>query len=303
MRLPKLIIQIPCFNEAATLGVAIDALPREIPGVGSVEILIVDDGSTDRTTEVAREHGADIVVSHGTNKGLARAFTTGIEAALEHGADIIVNTDADNQYCADDIPALIEPVLKGYADIVIGTRPIQDIEHFSPLKKRLQGLGSSVVRLASNTEVEDAPSGFRAFSREAARELYVLGDYTYTLETIIHAGRQNYEIKTVPVRVNEDLRPSRLVKSIPSYVKRSASTIVRFWLSYEAPKVFGALAAVFGILAGLLALPALFGTGVGLFGFSLLACLISGGAAVITDLQVMNRKILQDIRRRLRATQ
>lgn len=237
----KLIIQIPCYNEAATLGIALAALPREVPGFDKVEWLIIDDGCTDNTVEVALAHGVDHVVRHTRNQGLARGFMNGLQACLEHGADVIVNTDADNQYNADDIPALTRPILEGKADIVIGARPIAAIEHFSPIKKLLQKLGSWVVRVASKTNIPDAPSGFRAMSRSAARRLTVFSDYTYTLETIIQAGQKNMAITSVPIRVNGDLRPSRLVKSIASYIQRSIVTIIRVFVIYRPFRFFASI--------------------------------------------------------------
>ena len=237
----KLIIQIPCYNEAATLGIALAALPREVPGFDKVEWLIIDDGCTDNTVEVALAHGVDHVVRHTRNQGLARGFMNGLQACLEHGADVIVNTDADNQYNADDIPALTRPILEGKADIVIGARPIAAIEHFSPIKKLLQKLGSWVVRVASKTSIPDAPSGFRAMSRAAARRLPVFSDYTYTLETIIQAGQKNMAITSVPIRVNGDLRPSRLVKSIASYIQRSIVTIIRVFVIYRPFRFFASI--------------------------------------------------------------
>lgn len=232
-RFRKLIIQIPCFNEAATLGITLDQLPRSIRGVEKVEWLIVDDGSSDETVQVARQHGVDHIVSLPCNRGLARAFQAGISCALDHGADVIVNTDADNQYCADDIQKLVDPIVAGEAEMVIGERPILQTEHFSPLKKCLQKLGSHVVRQFSTAEVADAPSGFRAFKRETAMRLNVFSDYTYTLETIIQAGQNNFAVASVPIRTNPDLRPSRLFKSIPSYVMRSAMTIIRIFMTYR----------------------------------------------------------------------
>lgn len=237
----KLIIQIPCYNEAATLGIALAALPREVPGFDKVEWLIIDDGCTDNTVEVALAHGVDHVVRHTRNQGLARGFMNGLQACLEHGADVIVNTDADNQYNADDIPALTRPILEGKADIVIGARPIAAIEHFSPIKKLLQKLGSWVVRVASKTSIPDAPSGFRAMSRSAARRLTVFSAYTYTLETIIQAGQKNMAITSVPIRVNGDLRPSRLVKSIASYIQRSIVTIIRVFVIYRPFRFFASI--------------------------------------------------------------
>ena len=234
----KVIIQIPCYNEAETLAIALSFLPRQLDGIDTVEWLVIDDGSTDATVQVALANGVDHVVSHTHNRGLAAAFMTGLDACLKHGADIIVNTDADNQYDASDIPALVAPVLSGTAEIVVGARPISDIEHFSPIKRMLQKLGSWAVRVASKTDIPDAPSGFRAISRDAAMRLNVFNEYTYTIETIIQAGQKGMAITSVPVHVNEDLRPSRLVKSIPSYVKRSLITIVRIFMTYKPMRFF-----------------------------------------------------------------
>ena len=234
----KLIIQIPCLNEEASLPTTLAALPRSLPGIDRVEWLIIDDGSTDRTVEVARAHGVDHVVRFGTNQGLARAFMAGLEGAIRAGADVIVNTDADNQYDAADIPKLIEPILAGRAEMVIGARPIDDIAHFSPFKKLLQKIGSWVVRKASGTTIPDSPSGFRAFSRNAALQLNVFSRYTYTLETIIQAGQKGIPITWVPIRTNADLRPSRLVKGIADYVRRSVFTILRIFLLYRRLRSF-----------------------------------------------------------------
>ncbi|MEI7981420.1 MAG: glycosyltransferase family 2 protein, partial [Bacteroidota bacterium] len=223
----KLIIQIPCYNEEKTLPIALAELPRRVEGFDSVEWLIIDDGSTDKTIEVARKNGVDHVVSLPKHQGLAKGYMAGLEACLHLDADVIVNTDADNQYFAGDIPALTSPILEGKAQIVIGARPIQKIAHFSPVKKLFQKFGSWVVRQASNTNIPDATSGFRAMNRESAMQLNVFNEYTYTLETIIQAGQKNLSIISVPIRVNDDLRPSRLLKSIPSYIKRSIVTIIR----------------------------------------------------------------------------
>jgi glycosyltransferase involved in cell wall biosynthesis len=234
----KLIIQIPCLNEAGTLAIALAALPRTVPGFDKVEWLIVDDGSTDGTSELAKHLGVDHVMRHPVNRGLAAAFMTGLDACLGLGADVIVNTDADNQYEAADIPKLVAPVLAGEADMVVGARPIDNTEHFSWVKKKLQRLGSWAVRMASKTDVEDAPSGFRAISREAAMRLNVFNAYTYTLETIIQAGVSNLRVVSVPIRTNADLRPSRLVKSISSYVHRSLITIFRIFVIYRPMAFF-----------------------------------------------------------------
>jgi glycosyltransferase involved in cell wall biosynthesis len=244
----KVIIQIPCYNEENTLPITLAELPRKLPGIDVVEWLVVNDGSTDRTVKVARDHGVDHVVSLSRNRGLARAFSAGLEACLIRGADIIVNTDADNQYCAADIPKLIGPILEGKAEIVIGERPIRTIKHFSPTKKLLQRFGSVIVRIASGVDVPDAPSGFRAMTREAALRLDVFSRYSYTLETIIQAGQSGIPVASVPIRVNGPLRASRLVRSIPDYLMRSGQTIVRIFALYRPFRFFAALGAVpFGV--------------------------------------------------------
>ena len=307
----KLIIQIPCFNEAETLAVTLADLPRQVPGFDAVEWLVVDDGSTDGTRQVALETGADHVVRHTSNQGLARAFMTGLNACLQRGADVIVNTDADNQYKAADIPALVAPILDADADIVVGERPIQVIRHFSPLKKMLQKLGSWVVRIASNTSIPDAPSGFRAFSRNAAQRIAVFSDYTYTLETIIQAGQKHIAITSVPVGVNEDLRPSHLVTSIPYYIARSVVTIVRVFVIYRPFRFFSSLAAV-SFLAGF-AIGIRFlvfylrGDGDGHVQSLILATLLMGAGfqlflvAFVADLLAANRKLMEDLLYRMRS--
>lgn len=225
----KLIIQIPCFNEAESLPTTLTALPRSLPGI-LVEWLVIDDGSSDNTVEVAKAHGVHHIVHLGFNQGLACAFMAGIEACISAGADIIVNTDADNQYDANYIPNLIQPILMNKAQVVIGARPISKISHFSMAKKIMQKLGSWIVKLASGTNIPDAPSGFRAFSREAALRLYVYNKYTYTIETIIQSGRKNIPITWVPIKVNRKLRPSRLISSIPAYIWKSVVTIFRIFI-------------------------------------------------------------------------
>jgi glycosyltransferase involved in cell wall biosynthesis len=307
----KLIIQIPCYNEAGTLAIALAALPREVPGFDTVEWLIIDDGSEDDTVRIARESGVDHVVRHTRNQGLAKGFMTGLDACLRLGADVIVNTDADNQYNADDIPALTLPILEHKADIVVGARPIDTIEHFSPVKKLLQKLGSWVVRVASKTDIPDAPSGFRAMSRAAAQRLMVFNDYTYTLETIIQAGQKNMAITSVPIRVNEDLRPSRLVKSIPSYIKRSIVTIIRIFIIYRPFRFFGTIGAILfglGFLIGLRFLwKYLGGEGEGHVQSLILAgaLLVMGFqtllVAFLADLLAANRKLMEDVRFKLKS--
>lgn len=249
----KLIIQIPCLNEADTLAVTLADLPREVEGFDSVEWLVVDDGSADGTAEVAKRNGVQHVVRHPVNRGLAAGFMTGLDACLGLGADVIVNTDADNQYRGADILKLTRPILDREADIVIGARPIDQTEHFSWIKKKLQRLGSWAVRVASKTDIADAPSGFRALSREAAMRLHVFNAYTYTLETIIQAGQSNLRVISVPIRTNGETRPSRLVKSIPSYVRRSLLTILRVFVIYRPLALFLWIGSVFmlvGVAAG-----------------------------------------------------
>lgn len=302
----KLIIQIPCLNEAQSLPITLAALPRSVPGFNRVEWLIIDDGSKDNTIEVAKALGVDHVVRHAGNKGLARAFMSGIDACLHFGADVIVNTDADNQYNADDIPALVLPIVEGRADLVVGARPISTIGHFSPIKKLLQKLGSWAVRVASKTDIPDAPSGFRAISRAAAQQLIVFNDYTYTLETIIQAGRRNIAITSVPIRVNADLRESRLVKSIPSYIKRSIVTIVRIFVIYRPFTFFGSIGVLLfgaGFLIGLDFLWKYFsGAGQGHIQSLILASVLLGIGfqtmliAFVADLLSANRQLLEDIR-------
>ncbi len=309
----KLIIQIPCYNEEKTLSVTLSALPHEIPGVDMVEWLVVDDGSADKTVDTAKANGVDHIVRLSRNYGLAKAFKTGLEASLKAGADIIVNTDADNQYCADCIPDLIRPILDGKAQIVVGARPIDDIEDFSKIKKVLQKIGSWTVRLASGTNVPDAPSGFRAISREAALKLNVFNNYTYTLETIIQAGRKNIPISWIPVKTNPHLRPSRLVKSIPSYIRRSVITLVRIFVVYR-PFIFfasiGSFLILLGILIGSRFLYYFFNDqGGGQVQSLILASTLIGigfqtvMAAFIADLLSVNRTLLEDIQYRSRESE
>jgi glycosyltransferase involved in cell wall biosynthesis len=307
----KLIIQIPCYNEEGTLAIALKALPRTVPGVDKVEWLIINDGSTDRTIEVARECGVDHIVDLGYHQGLAKGFMAGLDACLRAGADIIVNTDADNQYVADDIPKLVEPIVKGEAAIVVGARPIAEIEHFSPLKKSLQKLGSWVVRAASGTDIADAPSGFRAMSRDAAMQLNVFSQYTYTLETIIQAGQKSMAIVSVPIRTNEWLRPSRLMKSMRAYIQRSIFTIARIFITYKPLRFFswvGALPFALGFLLGVRWVVLFFvegGERTHLPSLVLAAILILIGVqlwifGVVADVIAVNRKLLEDIQLRVK---
>ena len=245
----KLIIQIPCFDEEDQLPATLADLPREVAGFDDVEWLIVDDGSTDRTIEVARSQGVDHVVRLTNNKGLAAGFQAGLDACLKLGADVIVNTDADNQYSAADIPLLVTPILEGRADMVVGDREVMSIDHFSPLKKSLQRLGSWVVRQASETTVPDTTSGFRAYNREAALQLAVVSKFTYTLETIIQAGKQLVAIDHVPIRTNPKTRESRLFPSMGAYVRRNGLSIFRIYSQYEPLRVFWSMAAVVGLVA------------------------------------------------------
>ena len=244
-QLRKLIIQIPCLDEEDQLPVSLGALPRQVEGVDVVEWMIIDDGSSDRTVEVALQHGVDHVVRFPQNRGLAAAFQAGLDAALKLGADVIVNTDADNQYDAGAIPALVAPIVDGDADMVVGDRDVRSVDEFSPLKKRLQVAGSWVVRQASAAEVNDATSGFRAYSRDAALQLTVVSPYTYTIESIIQAGRTGTAIANVPVDTNDKMRDSRLFASTWGYIRKNAGVITRVFAAYEPIKFFGAIAAVF----------------------------------------------------------
>lgn len=306
----KLLIQIPCFNEAETLEIALNDLPRHIDGIDEIEYLIINDGSKDNTVEVARNWGVHYVVNFKQNKGLARGFMAGIDACLRNGADIIVNTDADNQYCGADIETIVRPILDGKADIVIGERPIDDTEHFSPIKKKLQHLGSWVVRKASRTDIPDAPSGFRAFSREAAMRINVINDYTYTLETIVQAGRSKMAIISVPVRTNPELRSSRLFHSMWGYVKKSMLTILRAFMWYKPLYCFSLVALIpslIGLGIGIRFLAYYFtGTGNGHVQSLILACtlliigFITFVIGLLADTIAANRRILEDVQYHVR---
>ncbi len=307
----KLIIQIPCYNEAETLEIALNDLPKSISGIDQIEYLIINDGSQDATVEVAKNWGVQHIVSFKRNKGLAKGFMAGLDEALRQGADIIVNTDADNQYDGRDIEKLVRPILNKEADIVIGERPIMATEHFSPLKKALQRFGSWIVRLASNTQIHDAPSGFRAYSRYAALKLNVTNEYTYTLETIVQAGRTKIAMLDVPIRTNPELRPSRLFSSMSGYVKRSMGTILRSFMTYQPLKFFtflGLVPFIIGVLIGGNYIWLIFsGTARGhIQSLILAAILILMGfmtivIGLVAELISINRKILEDVQLRVRA--
>jgi len=306
----KCIIQIPCFNEEATLPVTIADLPKSLPGVDIVEYLIIDDGSSDRTVEVARSCGVHHIVGFRKNRGLARAFDLGINACLARGADIIVNTDADNQYCGQDIDKLVAPIVSGEADMVVGDRQTHNIDHFSSLKKFLQKHGSFMVGSFSGMHVPDATSGFRAMSRDAALELNVISDFSYTLETLIQAGRKHLAVVSVPIRTNEVLRESRLFKSAFTFVRRSASTMIRVYTTHEPLKVFTTAAV---ITMGLASVP--FGRFIYFFirdgGAGHIQSLIFGAVlfllgaffltvGILADLMNANRKLLEQVLKKQR---
>jgi glycosyltransferase involved in cell wall biosynthesis len=307
----KLIIQIPCLNEAATLPATLGDLPREIPGIDKIEVLVIDDGSTDDTAEVARNRGVDYIISLRPTRGLAAAFTTGIDACLKLGADFIVNTDGDNQYSGQDIGLLVAPLVKGEADVVIGDRNVAALQHLSWSRKRLQHIGSWVVRQVSNTRVPDTTSGFRAYTREAALRMNIVSDFTYTLESIIQAGKKRMAIAHVPIRSNGRTRPSRLFDNVWVYLKRSASTIVRIYTMYEPFKVFttiGLITFAAGLAISLRFLYFFFNNqGSGHIQSLLLAAvlMIVGFQVVliglVADVISANRKLLEDLLYRVRS--
>jgi glycosyltransferase involved in cell wall biosynthesis len=306
----KLVIQIPCYNEAQTLPITFRALPKQIPGIDLLEYLVIDDGSADTTSAVARELGVHHVVRLRQNQGLARAFLTGLETAVNLGADIIVNTDADNQYCADDIPALIAPILRGEAELVVGDRGVTQVPGFSPLKRRLQQLGSWVVQAAAGISVPDATSGFRAFSREAALRTIVLSQYSYTLETLIQAGARRLAVAYVPVRTNPQIRRSRLMRSLLHYIVNSTAIILRMYTMYRPLRVFLALGGLFGAAGLALVGRFLFfyftGNGLGhiqsvVLGAALLMVGFQVGLiGLVADLIGFNRKLLEETLYRVR---
>lgn len=306
----KLIIQIPCYNEAETLEIALNDLPKHIDGIDEIEYLIINDGSKDDTVKVAKKWGVHYVVNFRKNKGLAKGFMAGLDACLRNGADIIVNTDADNQYNGDDIEKLVRPILEEKADIVIGERPIDQTEHFSPLKKKLQHFGSWTVRVASKSDIPDAPSGFRAYSREAAMRLNVTNEYTYTLETIIQAGRDKIPMESVPIRTNPELRKSRLFSSMFGYVKRSMVTIVRSFMMYKPLAFFlgiGSVVGALGLILGVRFMVFYFmGQGAGHVQSLILASTLimmgfmTGIIGLQADIIAKNRKLLEDIQYHVR---
>ena len=300
----KLIIQIPCYNEEATLPATLRDLPRTLPGIDQIEVLVIDDGSTDRTAQLARELGVHHVICHKGNRGLAAAFVTGLEAALAAGADVIVNTDGDNQYYGADVETLIQPIVEGRAEIVVGDRGVAALEHFSPMKRSLQRLGSWVVQRAAGIPIPDATSGFRAFTRDAALRLTVLGDYTYTLEMLIQAGARRMIVAYVPVRTNPQTRQSRLIRSVPSFLSLSAVTILRFYTMYRPLRVFGSLSAMAIGTALLLGVRFLYffslGRGSGHVQSLILAAILTivgfqiGLIGLLADSLAMNRRLAEE---------
>ena len=306
----KLFIQIPCYNEQETLPDTLAALPGQVDGFDEVHVLVVDDGSTDGTLQTARDHGVEHIVSFKNNRGLAAAFSAGLDRCVSLGADVIVNTDADNQYDAGCLPDLVAPIVEGRADLVVGARDIDAVAHFSPLKKFLQKFGSSVVRRLSGTDVADASSGFRAMSREVAKALIVHSDYTYTLETLIQAGRLNYVVTSVPIRTNAKTRESRLMRTTPEYLWRSAVTLFRIYTLYRPLRVFatlGALSTLLGLLVDLRFVyyyltvggqghvqSLILGTTLMVAGFLLFVL------GVVADLLAANRRLIEEMRIRMR---
>lgn len=295
----KLIVQIPCLNEDATLARVLDSLPARIEGVDQIERLVIDDGSTDRTVEVARACGVEHIVRLGRRRGLAAAFMAGVDRALREGADIIVNMDGDHQYDGADVPALIAPILKERAQLVVGERPVRRIAHFSPVKKRLQRLGSAVVRVLSGVNVQDAPSGFRAMTADTALQLSVFSKYTYTLEMLIQAGGLGLAIETVPVRVNPPTRPSRLASNMAVYLVRSAVTIVRMFIVYRPFRFFFFLGCA-PFMAGLVLFAANGFRPGWTMALALMAAAFAWGLAIVGDLIAINRRLLESMRHRMR---
>lgn len=305
----KLIIQIPCYNEEKTLLTTLEALPKKVEGISEIEVLLINDGSTDKSAQIAEDWGAK-VLNIKPNKGLANAFRSGLQEALNLGADIIVNTDADNQYCADDIAELVKPILEKKADIVVGARDIFSIKEFSPIKKMLQKVGSFVLRLLSSTQVEDAPSGFRAFSREAGIKINVFDNYTYTMETLLQANAKDLKVISVPIRVNEQLRKSKLMKNIFDYIFKSMKTTIRMFIVYRPFRFFITIAGMLAFLGLIIVARFLYyyfmGNGNGHIQSLILAAILlissvqMGIIAIIGDLLSINRKIMEDVQTRLK---
>ncbi len=306
----KLIIQIPCYNEEIALPVTLSQLPKHIDGIDEIEVLISDDGSSDRTVDIAKEYGVNHIVTSTHHRGLAKAFIFGIQRALYEGADIIVNTDADNQYCADDIEKLVKPILEKHADIVIGTRPIKEMKNFSFFKKCLQFLGSKIVRLLSSSTVEDAPSGFRAFSRDAALAINVFDNYTYTIETVIQSKTKGLHLVSVPVRVNSCYRKSRLVKNIFTYIQKNSFTILRMFIIYRPFRFFSFIGGLV-FISGLILLSRFLFLYVMNLGSGHIQSLIISSILITTGFQItilgvladllsINRKLIEDIQIRIK---
>lgn len=309
----RVFVQVPCLNEEETLPLVLDSIPKQIDGVDEVHVLIIDDGSTDRTVQVAREHGVEHFVFHTRNKGYARSFRDGVDYALQHGADIVVNTDGDNQYPQERIGDLVQPILRGGADIVIGDRQTKTIEHFSPFKKLMQSVGTGVVNFAAETKLPDAASGFRAYSRAALIRLNVVTQFSFTMETIIQAGNKHMAIASVPIRTNPKTRESRLFKNIFQHMRKSAQAILRSYIMFKPHTVFLTLAALFFIGAAVPFVRFLVLTWMGVAGDHiqslilgsalLVGSLLSIALLVISDMLRTNRTLLEDTLDRLKALQ
>lgn len=306
----KLIVQIPCYNEEHTLSKTVADIPRKIEGIDKIELLIIDDGSTDKTIEVAKELGVEHIVRNIKNIGLARSFRKGIDECLKYGADIIVNTDGDNQYCGADIAKLVQPIIDGTAEIVVGDRQTSKIPHFSFLKKILQKLGSATVRKLSGTDVPDTVSGFRAFSRDAAIRLNIISPFSYTIETIIQAGKKHMAVTSVPIRTNPKTRDSRLFKSIPAFIERQLSSMIRMYIMYQPLRFFVYIGIVLTLI-GLVPIARFLmfyylGDGAGhiqsliLGGIFLLMGFITFVMAILADLMNFNRQLLENTLERVR---
>ena len=310
LRKPTVFVQIPCYNEELTLPETVADIPRHIAGVGAVKILVVDDGSSDRTVEVARGLGVDYIVRHRNNRGLARTFRTGLDACLRLGADIIVNTDGDNQYAGCDIPKLIRPILDGKAEIVVGDRQTHKVAHFSWAKKKLQKLGSSAVRAASGTDIPDAVSGFRAVSRDAAMQLNIVSSFSYTIEMLIQAGKKHLAVSSVPVGTNPKTRESRLFRSIPAFIERSLITMIRMYAMYQPLRVFFFVGMTIGLIGALPILRFLYFWAMGDGGGHLQSLIIGGAFLVmgfmallvglVADLINFNRQLIEMALERVR---